>query len=71
VNKKEVHKDDVSFYVKNVDLIYVREKYSNKEHKGETIETDGSKFLLDALKVVGRIPIYRDIFQLGRDKGKV
>jgi hypothetical protein len=67
--EKKVHQGDVSVFVKNVDLIYLRQKY--KEHEREkTTETDGRKLLLDALKLVGiggrdRIPNYRSIFQLG------
>jgi hypothetical protein len=42
------------------------------EHKGKTIETDGRKLLLDALKLIGisrsdGVPNYRGIFQLGTD----
>jgi hypothetical protein len=42
------------------------------EHEGRTIETDGCKLLLDALKLIGiggrdRVPNYRGIFQLGPD----
>jgi hypothetical protein len=67
-----VHEGDVFFYVNNVDLISLRQKYKYncKEHEGEeTIETDGYKLLLDALKLVGigilvRIRNYRGIFQL-------
>jgi hypothetical protein len=38
------------------------------EHEGKTIETEGHKFLLDALMIAGiggrdRIPNYRGIFQ--------
>jgi hypothetical protein len=63
---KKLHQSDVSFCVKNVDLIYLI------VHEGKTIETDGCKLLLDALKLVGtgrrdRIPNYRGISQLGPD----
>jgi hypothetical protein len=66
-----VHQGDVSVYIENVDLIYLRQKYNYKEHEEEkkTIETDRGKPLLNALKLVGisrrdRIPNCRGIFQL-------
>lgn len=34
--QKEVHEGDVSFYIKNVDLTYLRQKYNYKEYKGKT-----------------------------------
>jgi intein-encoded DNA endonuclease-like protein len=57
-----VHQDDISFYVKNVDLISLRQKYEYNV-KGKTIKTDGRKLLLDALKLIGiggrnRVPDY-------------
>jgi hypothetical protein len=66
---------DVSVYVKNVDLIYLRQKYNYREHEENTIKT-GCKLLLDALKLTGIsrrdvIPNYRGIFQLGPDYCKV
>jgi hypothetical protein len=65
-----MHQYDVSFYVKNVDSIYVRQQYNNMKHEGRTIKTDGGKLLLDALKLIGisrrdRVPNYRGIFKLG------
>jgi hypothetical protein len=68
-----MHEGDVSFYVMNADFIPLRQKYNCMEREGtETIETDGRKLLLDALKFVGigrcdRIPNYPCIFQLGPD----
>jgi hypothetical protein len=72
LNKKKAHQDDVSFYVKNVDLISLRQKYKYKEHEGKMTETDRCKLLLDALKLIGisgrdRVPDYRGVFQLGPD----
>jgi hypothetical protein len=40
--------------------------------RGKTIKTDGSKLLLDAIKLIGicgcdRVPYYRGVFQPGPD----
>jgi hypothetical protein len=55
-----------------VDLISLKQQYKYTEHEAKTIETDGRKLLLDALKLIGisgrdRVPKYRGIFQLGPD----
>jgi hypothetical protein len=60
--KKNVRQGDVFFYVKNVDLIPLRQKYNYKVHEGKNYR-NGHKVLLDALKLVGigtpdRIPNY-------------
>jgi hypothetical protein len=39
--KKQGHQGDVSVYVKNVDLISLRQKNNYMEHEGKTIETGG------------------------------
>jgi hypothetical protein len=54
----------VSVYVKNVDLISLRQQYKYMEHEGKTIKTYGRKLLLDALKLIGiggcdRVPNYQ------------
>jgi hypothetical protein len=64
-----VHQGDASVYVENVRLISLRQKYNYKEHEGKTIETDGSKLLLDELKLISigrrdRIPNYRGALDL-------
>jgi hypothetical protein len=43
---KEVHQVAVSFYVKNVDLISLRQKYNYKEYEGEN-DRNERKCLLD------------------------
>jgi hypothetical protein len=53
MNKKKVLQSGVSVYVTSVDLISLRHQYKYMEHKGKTIETDGRKLLLDALKLIG------------------
>jgi hypothetical protein len=65
-----VHQDDVSFYVKNADLISLRKKHNYKEHEEKSIKTDGRQLLLGALKLDGigrRDRHYRGIFQHGLD----
>jgi hypothetical protein len=64
-----LHQGDISVYVKNIDLISLRQKYYYKEHEGKTMEKEGHKLLLDGLKLAGinkrdNIPKYRDISQL-------
>jgi hypothetical protein len=77
MNKKTVHQGGVSVYVKNADLISLRHQCKYMEHKvKKTIKTDGRKFLLDALKLMGisrsdRVPHYRGIFQFGPESSKV
>jgi hypothetical protein len=51
--QENVREGDVSFYVMNVDLISLRQKYNYKEHeRTKPIETDGRKLILDALKLI-------------------
>jgi hypothetical protein len=46
LNKKKMHEDNTSPYVRNVDLIYVRQQYKYREHEEENDKTDGRKFML-------------------------
>jgi hypothetical protein len=48
-----VHQGDVSFYIKNVDLISLKQKYNYENIREKTIETEGHKCLLNMLKLVG------------------
>jgi hypothetical protein len=70
--KKEVHQGDVSFHIKNGDLISLRPKCNYEEHEGKSIEKEGRKLLLDTLKLVctgrrDRNPNYTGPSQLGPD----
>jgi hypothetical protein len=47
-----MYEGDVSFYIKNVDLTSLRQKYNYKEHDGK-IDRNRHKLLLDAHKLVG------------------
>jgi hypothetical protein len=66
----------VSFDVKNVHLISLRQNHNYKENEGKMIDTDEGKLLLDAFKLVGidrrdRIPNCRGLFQLEINQRKV
>jgi hypothetical protein len=50
---KEVHTNNVPSYVKNVNLISLRQRYRYKEYEEKPIKTDGHELLLDALKFTG------------------
>jgi hypothetical protein len=72
--QQQIHKGDVSFYVKNIDLISLRQKYNYKENEGKN-DRNRNKLLLDALKLVGigrlhRIQKYLGIFKLGLARGQ-
>jgi hypothetical protein len=65
-----MHQDDVSFYVKNVGLIFLRQKYKYYEYEGKNDTTERRKLLLDALNLIGingrdRSPDYQGVFQFG------
>jgi hypothetical protein len=69
---KKIHQDDVSFYIKNVGLIFLRQKYKYKEYEEKNDTTERRKLLLDALKFVGisgcdRAPNYQGVLQFGPD----
>jgi hypothetical protein len=66
--RKEMHQGDSSVYAENVDLNFYGKSITIRNMRGKTIETDGPKLPLDALKLVGigrrdRISNYRDIFE--------
>jgi hypothetical protein len=52
IDLKKVYQGDDSFFLKNVDLICLKQWYKYMEHEGETIKTDGCKVLLEALKLI-------------------
>jgi hypothetical protein len=63
---KKVLQGDVSFYVRNLDLISLRQKYNYKKHEGKHdrnrwTQTSAGRARGDT------IPNYRGIYQLGPD----
>jgi hypothetical protein len=52
MNLKKGHQGDIFVCVKDVDLISLHKSITVKDMKEETIEMDGGKLLLDALKLV-------------------
>jgi hypothetical protein len=67
-----MHQGDVSVYVKNLDLISLRQQYKYMENERKNNRNRERELLVDALKLTGigrrdRIPNYRGIFQRGPD----
>jgi hypothetical protein len=52
-----VHQGDVSVYVEDVDLIYLRRKYNYKKHEGKTDKNTRTQNLLDALKLLAPVDV--------------